>query len=294
MRLTNTDGIHHTGYVLRFTKIFLIGLPLFFGAMCVDSRPSFAADAEVPAPEFTYPEGPEISAKFSVATGVTYLDFNQTFASGANKNLSFEGFDIPNFSFLFESTISESSFLKVNFLRYTPSSTDSNSNTAVAQKKLGISTLGLDYNYLPFSSSSRSFLKKWGLSGGFQFTSLPLLNRTGPSTVSSEIFWDLFLKFGLFNTFSFSEKWSLTSSFTYLLPTNAISEFQVAGATFLEAEFVLLRKINQSWDLGIGWQLRKHTYDITGRVLDGVTNQAFRAQQDNMYSILYIQSGYSW
>jgi hypothetical protein len=254
----------------------------------------FGGHTRARATEDVLPKATAPSAKVSVSTGVTYLDFNQTLPSGNNKNLRFEGFDIPNFSVLFETTLSKSSYLKVNFLRYTPSSTDSNSSTSVKQKTLGISTLGIDYNYLPFSTSARSYVKKFGLSGGFQFSSLPLLNRTGPSTVSADIFWDLYFKFGVVNSFSLSKKNSFAASFAYVLPVNFLSEFQVSAATLLEAEFLLARQLNKNWDLGIGWQLRKHSYQVTGRVIDAVTNRPFQAQQDNLYSIIYIQTGYRW
>jgi hypothetical protein len=246
------------------------------------------------AKEKASPKDPAPSAKVSFFTGVTSLDFNQTFASGNNKNIHFKSFDAPNFSVLFETTISDSSYLKVNFLRFTPSSTENSSSTAVPEKTLGISTLGIDYNYLPFTTNARSYLKKFGVSGGFQFSSLPVLSRKGPSLVNADIFWDLYLKFGLVNTFSLSKTISLATSLAYVLPVNFLSEFQVSAATLIEADFLLSKQLNQSWDLGIGWQLRKHSYQVTGRVIDAITSQPFQAQQDNLYSIIYFQTGYRW
>lgn len=237
---------------------------------------------------------PSLPAKFSFATGISYLNFQQNFPSGTNRNLSFESFDIPYVDLLLRLSVTETSFLRINFLTFTPSSTDSGNSTSVGRKTLGIGSLSLEYNYLPFITSSKKILKGTSLLGGLQLSALPVLNRTGTTSVDAEVFRYNFLRFGAANSFAFSERWSLVSSLIYSLPISSQSSYAISTPQMFEGDFVLNRHFNSGWDLGIGWNVKLHSYTLQSTELDVTTSQPFNAQQENLYSILYVQTGYNW
>ena len=236
----------------------------------------------------------ELPVSVSFSTGLTYLKFQQTFPSGNNRNLSFESLDLPYLDILFRAYMSEKVFVKINFLTFAPSSTDSGNNTVVGSKTLATGSLGVEFNYLPFTTSSYRFFKTTSFFGGLQLSALPVLNRTGPTTVDAETFRHNFIRLGATNSSKLSDKWSLLSSFTYAMPLSSQSSYQISGATLLESEFVFLRLLTKNWNVGMGFNIKLHSYSVQSPNVDAITSQPFSAQQENTYSNIYFQTGYTW
>lgn len=229
----------------------------------------------------------------SVSTGLTYLNFNQTFLTGANRNLQFQSFDYPYLNLALQLYSSENSFFKLNFLKYTPSSTDSNNQTSVEQKKLSIGSTGFDYHTHLFKNS-KSFLKTIGLFAGLQLSALPTLKRTSATAVAAEIFSYNFFRLGLTNDIKISEQWSMQGLLSYTLPLSSNSIYKMSAANFIEADLSLNRHLNKNWTVDLGWNVRQQSYQLTSSETDPVTNQPFNANQDNLFSTIYVQTNYFW
>lgn len=238
-------------------------------------------------------EAADFPARVFLATGLTYLNFQQTFHLGANRELQFKSLDFPYLDVLLEIDITAKSYIRVNFLKYTPSSTDSNGQTSVGQKTIGLGSLGVEYGYVPFSTSQSMYLNATNFFIGFQMVALPILMRTGVSSVDAKAFRANFLRFGLSNEIALGQDWSMSPLLSFLFPISSNSG-EITSPQFLEVELKFSKKINESLLLGFAWNVKRQSYQVSSSELDPVTNQSFRATQENIYSILSAHLGYSW
>lgn len=248
------------------------------------------ASAEEPIQPQDNQEGS--TATLGLSLGATYLQFQQQFASGANRNLNFESFQAPYVDILLNVSLSEKNKVQINFLRYTPSSTDSNASTSVEQKVLNLRSLGVEYQRVVVGDESTRFS---GLMfGGLQLATFPVLTRSGPAAVQAELMNYKLFSLGLGSSYKLGELWQLKGIFRYLYPFSGDAKYEIASPLLADIELEALRTFRKTWQVGFGWLSQMQKYTVSGSAIDPVSTQSFRATQDNLTSSLFLKVTKTW